>query len=406
MIILASLGGSLEFYDFIIYGIFAPYIASQFFPSSDPGISLILTFSVFAAGFVIRPLGGVVMSHFGDRYGRRNVFVASVLVISLATMAIGALPSYATWGTMASVALVALRLVQGFCLGGELPGVTTYAMEAAPKRAGLACAIIIVAVNLGIILGTLVSLAIHHFLSPQEAAGWRLAFFIGGILGLVTFRIQKALEETPEFKQMRGGVIRLPLAELLKQHGRKVIAGTLFTATVFGFNGILFSHIPAYLVRQLGYTPEQASLSQNACVIVQTGLVIAIGYVCDKVSRHRLLQLSALFLMVGTYPFYRALIDHSANLLLIFALAGVATSLAVAVFGSLLAELFPTRVRFSGVALTYSLGATIFNGFAPLIATWLIRETGSALAPASFIVFCAGLSFVVSLAVGRSDRPA
>jgi MFS family permease len=369
---------------------------------------LILTFSVFAAGFLIRPLGGVVLSHFGDRYGRRNVFVASVLVISLATMAIGFLPSYATWGTWASAALVLLRLIQGFCLGGELPGATTYAMEAAPHRAGLACAVIIVAVNLGIILGTLVSLAIHHFLLPQEAAayGWRIAFVVGGILGLVTFRIQRALEETPEFKQMKGAIIKLPVAELLKQHGRQVVAGTLFTATVFGFNGILFSHIPAYLVRQLGYTPEQASLSQNVCVIVQTILVIAIGFVCDKLSRHRLLQLSAFFLMIGAYPFYRTLVEHSSNLLVIFALAGVATSLAVAVFGSLLAELFPTRVRFSGVALTYSLGATIFNGFAPLTATWLIRETGSPLAPAALIIFCAGLSLVVSLGMGRSDRAA
>jgi len=406
MIFLASLGGSLEFYDFIIYGIFAPYIASQFFPSSDANISLILTFSVFAAGFLIRPLGGVVLSHFGDRYGRRNVFVASVLVISLATMAIGVLPTYATFGVGAPLLLVALRLVQGFCLGGELPGATTYALEAAPKRGGLACAVIIVAVNIGIILGTLVGLGVHHFLSPSQATafGWRIPFLLGGLLGFVIVRIQRALEETPEFKQMKGNVTRIPLVELLRDHGREVVAGTLFTAAVFGFNGILYSHMPAYLVRQVGFTPEQSSLAQNACVIVQTVLVVGIGLVCDRYSRHRLLQVSALLLILGAYPFYRALADHSGNFVVLFALAGVVTSGQVAVFGSLLAELFPTRVRFSGVALTYSLGATIFNGFGPLIATWLVRETDSNLSPAFFIIACAALSLAVSLLAGKGYR--
>ena len=192
--------------------------------------------------------------------------------------------------------------------------------------------------------------------------------------------------------------------ELLRDHGREVVAGTLFTAAVFGFNGILYSHMPAFLVRQIGFTPVQSSLAQNACVIVQTVLVVAIGLVCDRFSRHRLLQASALLLILAAYPFYLALTDHSCNFIVLFALAGVVTAPQVAVFGSLLAEMFPTRVRFSGVALTYSLGATLFNGFGPLIATWLVRETDSNLSPAYFIIACAALSLAVSLLAGRGYR--
>ncbi len=149
VIALASLGGSLEYHDFIIYSIFARYIARQFFPTNDPFVSLILSFSVLALGFLARPLGGIVLSGLGDRFGRRPVFLASLFFTTAATILIGLLPSYQTWGLAAPLLLVTLRLVQGICLGGELPGALTYAVEAAPERSGLACGFIILCVNTG-----------------------------------------------------------------------------------------------------------------------------------------------------------------------------------------------------------------------------------------------------------------
>jgi MFS family permease len=198
---MASLGGSLEFYDFIIYGIFAQYIAGQFFPASNPFVSLILSFSVLALGFLARPLGGVVLSGLGDRFGRRPVFLGSLFCTTVATILIGLLPSYQSWGLAAPLLLVTLRLVQGICVGGELPGAPTYAVEAAPERSGLACGVIILSVNVGVLVATLVNLGIQSVLPPAEVAshGWRIAFLMGGFIGCVSYLIRRSLEDSPEF---------------------------------------------------------------------------------------------------------------------------------------------------------------------------------------------------------------
>src|SRR5215468_3482517 len=225
VISLASLGGSLEYYDFIIYGIFAQYIARQFFPANDPNVSLILSFSVLALGFLARPLGGLVLSGLGDRYGRRPVFLGSLFCTTAATIAIGVLPSYETWGLAAPLLLVTLRLVQGICLGGELPGALTYAVEAAPQRAGLACGVIIFCVNGGVLVATLVNLGIQHALPLDDVAsyGWRIAFSLGGFIGCISYVLRRYLEESPEFLRMHA-VAKNPIRELFQEHAGAVLA--------------------------------------------------------------------------------------------------------------------------------------------------------------------------------------
>lgn len=167
-VILASLGGSLEIYDFIIYGIFAREIARQFFPATDPLASLISTFSVFAIGYVSRPLGGIVLSSLGDRYGRRVIFLVSVLAMSAATIGIGLIPGYASIGVLAPVLLVLLRLAQGFFLAGELPCSITYVVEEIPARASLVSGLVILCLNSGVLTATLISLALHALLSAAD----------------------------------------------------------------------------------------------------------------------------------------------------------------------------------------------------------------------------------------------
>src|SRR5438874_1039541 len=161
IVLLASLGGALEFYDFVIFGIFAKDIADAIFPNPTPLISLMVSFAAFAAGYLARPIGGIVLSHFGDRYGRRLVFLISLFVMSGATLGMGLVPSYATWGAAASVLMVGLRLVQGFCLGGELPGALTYVVETAPQRAPFVCSVVFSCVTLGVAVATGVSFAVR-----------------------------------------------------------------------------------------------------------------------------------------------------------------------------------------------------------------------------------------------------
>src|SRR6185503_3816845 len=198
IVVLASLGGALEFYDFVIFGIFAKDIADAIFPNPTPLISLMVSFAAFAAGYLARPIGGIVLSHFGDRFGRRQVFLISIFVMSGATLGMGLVPSFATWGVAASVLMVVLRLVQGFCLGGELPGALTYVVETAPRQAPFVCSVVFSCVTLGVAAATGVSLAVRTWLPTELVAsvGWRVAFVLGGLGGLVSFALRRSLEES------------------------------------------------------------------------------------------------------------------------------------------------------------------------------------------------------------------
>src|SRR6476659_3979228 len=195
IVLLASLGGALEFYDFVIFGVFAKDIADAIFPNPTPLISLMVSFAAFAAGYLARPIGGIVLSHFGDRYGRRRVFLISIFVMSGATLGMGLVPSFATWGPAASVLMVVLRLIQGFCLGGELPGALTYVVETAPQQAPLVCGVVFSCVTLGVVAATGVSLAVRTWLPSASVGtfGWRVAFLLGGLGGVLSFALRRSL---------------------------------------------------------------------------------------------------------------------------------------------------------------------------------------------------------------------
>ena len=225
IVLLASLGGTLEFYDFVIFGIFARDIADAIFPSSSPLVSLMASFAAFAAGYLARPIGGIVLSHYGDRYGRRRVFLWSVFVMSGATLGMGLVPSHAQWGVAASVLMVALRLVQGFCLGGELPGALTYVVETAPRIAPFVCGVVFACVTMGVAAATGVSLSLRTLLPPEPCpcSAWRIAFILGGLGGILSFVLRRSLEESPEFARMRSLASRQPFRELLRTHAMPVL---------------------------------------------------------------------------------------------------------------------------------------------------------------------------------------
>lgn len=406
IIFLASLGGSLEFYDFIIYGIFVQYISAQFFPTEDPYVSLILSFSVLALGFLARPFGGAVLGVLGDRYGRRPVFVASLGLTTLATIAIGLLPNYQSWGIAAPLLLVAFRLVQGICLGGELPGAVTYAVEAAPRRAGLACGFIIFCVNVGVLIATLVNLGIQYALPPQDVAdyGWRIAFLLGGVIGLVSFALRRKLEESPEFVNLHGKATRHPLRELMRHHGRSVLVAAGIAAIIAGFNGMLYGFVPAFLVKTLHYPAPDVALAMTVALVVSSvGLILA-GWAGDFVPGRLILRAGSLGMVVVVVPLFALMANHGASIVLVLSLLSLVFSLASGIWPSILAGLFPTQVRFTGLALSYNVSVTLLSGFAPLAATALIAQTGMNAAPALYIAASAALTFWCSFLIPA--RPA
>jgi MFS family permease len=392
----------LEFYDFVIYGIFAHYIARQFFPPTDPSVSLILSFSVLAIGFLARPLGGIALSGLGDRFGRRPVFLASLFCTTVATILIGLLPSYAAWGLAAPLLLVGLRLVQGICLGGELPGALTYAVETAPERSGLACGVIILCVNAGVLIATLVNLGIQHALPPAAVAsyGWRIAFLLGGLIGSISYLLRRSLEESPEFLRMHSHAIS-PIIEVLREHWQAVLAGAGVVAVIGAFTGMLYGFVPAYLVQSLNYSPSQTALAMTTSLLVSSAGLIVAGWAGDYVPRYLLLRFGAALLMITILPIWSLIVAGSTHMVLLLGALSLVFSIASGIWPSIVATLFPTRVRFSGIALSYNLCITVVSGFAPLAASAMIARTGMLIAPAAYIAACTLLTVISTFVVSR-----
>jgi MFS transporter, MHS family, proline/betaine transporter len=404
IVLLASLGGTLEFYDFVIFGIFAKDIADAIFPNPTPLVSLMVSFAAFAAGYLARPIGGIVLSHFGDRYGRRIVFLASIFAMSGATLAMGLVPPFRAWGAGASMTMVVLRLLQGFCLGGELPGALTYVVETAPRHAPFVCGVVFSCVTMGVALATGVSLAVRTWLPAGLIApiGWRIAFVLGGLGGLVSFALRRSLEESPEFARMKALAARRPFRELLTEHFKPVVVGVGILAATAGFNGLFFAHMAAYLSGVLRYGARDAVIAQTIGVVIHAAGILATGRLADRVHPRLLLRTGSVALVVLALPFYLALSSQTGVVTMLLVLAGACGSLVNGTFAVLLTDLFPTRVRFSGVALGFNIAFTLFSGTAPLVATSLIRFTGLSTAPAFVMIACGLLTLAASLALPRN----
>lgn len=404
MIVLASLGGALEYYDFIVYGIFAQSVARAFFPVGQ-SMALTLTLAVFAIGYLARPIGGMVSSHFGDRYGRRKVFVVTVAVMSACTLAIGMLPTYASWGILTTILMVVLRFAQGLCIGGELPGAVTFVVESARRRPAFACGIVFALVNLGVLLAAFVNLLLGAWLSSAAMLdyGWRIAFGIGGVLGLVSIGFRRNLHETTEFLRLRHNVVRQPVREVLRTHPRAILLGCAVVAPTAGFNGLLFAHMPVYLGQMLGYEDHAVASAMNLALLTMSLSLLAVSWWADRIPARRLLMLSSVLLLVGAPIAYARLAQGDANLLMVLPLFALAAAGANGSFAYLVAGLFPVQVRFSGVALSLNISFTLLSGLGPLGANALMTASGSFAAPALIVsvVGLIGLGASVVLGSGR-----
>ncbi len=403
VVLLSSLGGALEFYDFVVFGVFGATISGAMFPAASPLAAQMQVLAVFAAGYLARPIGGLLFGRRGDRTGRRGSFVLSLAVMSAATAAMGLVPDYRSWGLASPVVFVALRLVQGFCLGGELPGAITYAVEVVPRRhATLACGLVFGCVSSGVLLATGVATLLHLALDPAAVAawGWRIAFWVGGALGGLGWLLRRSLEESPAFLRMRerlgrdalAGSARGPLAELLVSHRRRLLVGVAATGIVTTFNGLLFAHMGGYLIRVLAYAPPQVSAALNiASAVTSVGLVAA-TWVADRWTPLGVFRIGCVVLALAAIPAYGAIAAHGMPLGQLFFLVGLSACFTHGTFALLLADLFPTHIRFSGVALSMNLGAVVFSAMGPLLAGALVAWTGWLAAPALLVVAAAALA--------------
>jgi MFS family permease len=383
-IVLASFGNGIEYYDFIVYATFASYISAKIFPSTDPTVSLLNTFAVFGAGYLIRPLGGMILGSFGDRYGRRKIFLVSLLIISLATLAMALTPNYEKIGVLAPIMFLLLRLCQGLCYGGEQAGALTYVIEVAPQRAGLACGFVFFLNVAGVIAANIVSNVIHSNLSPVDVAeyGWRIAFMFGAGFGLLGMLLRRRLDESPEFVKMQSHVLAAPLSELFKNYKSQMLVGTVIVAPLAILGGLLFAHMPVYLTKSIGVPPTAipSIIASGSIVIAVSSLFY--GWLSDKTGQRVLFRLGALCIILGAWPVYYLLSTHTGDPWAIIVVSGLFTAMITGTIGPLIAQLFPTQVRFTGYGFCYNVGNALFQGFSPLMATYLIQSTGTLTAPA------------------------
>ncbi len=409
---LSSLGGALEFYDFIIFVFLAKTIGELFFPSSNQIASLMATLAVFAIGYLARPLGGILFGHFGDKFSRKKAFINTVLLMAVPTFLIGCLPTYHSIGIGASILLVTLRLLQGLSVGGEIPGAIVFAAETVmEKRRGFATGLILFGINMGLLAGSFVGAMVTHQLSSDQLMswGWRIPFFIGGLLGVVSYFMRKQLNETPAFQllQTARNKVKLPIKEIFVRHPHKFLQGVTITALEATIISILFLFMPTYLATFFHYPLAKLLELNTLSILIFTVPVLLTSYLSDKIGRKKLLFIGVIFFSIFVYPLFMLFhSQHFPMVVIVTSLCGLFASCVAGVFPCTTAELFPTHVRYSGMAICYNVGFGIVGGLTPLIATWLIGYSGNLLSPSWILMCFAILSFIALLFMRETYKTA
>ncbi|CNL14342.1 MFS transporter [Yersinia kristensenii] len=398
---LAALGGALEFYDFIIFVFFAAVIGDLFFPVDMPEwLRQVQTFGIFAAGYLARPLGGIIMAHFGDLVGRKKMFTLSILLMALPTLAIGMLPTYASIGIAAPLLLLLMRVLQGAAIGGEVPGAWVFVAEHVPRRRiGIACGTLTAGLTAGILLGSLVATAMNTTLSPQAIldGGWRVPFFLGGIFGLFAMYLRRWLQETPIFKEMQARKTlaeELPLKSVVVNHKKEIVVSMLLTWLLSAGIVVVILMTPTYLQKQFGVLPALA-LQANSLAIVALvlGCVIA-GLAIDRFGASKTFIVGSLMLAVSTWTFYHTNLTDPNQLFPHYMLAGFCVGIVGAV-PYVMVRAFPAEIRFTGISFSYNVAYAIFGGLTPIVVTLLMKMTP--MAPAYYMLLLSLVGFLLGI---------
>lgn len=399
-LLLASLGGALEFYDFVIFVYFAGVIGRVFFPPDTPDwLRLLQAYGLFAVAYLARPLGGVVMAHFGDRHGRKRMFTLSVLLMAVPTLLIGALPTFATAGLFAPLALLLLRVVQGVAVGGEVPGAWVFVAEHVPgSRTGLACGLLTAGLTLGILLGSVVAGLLHAVIAEPAllAGGWRIPFFIGGVFGLLAVILRRYLAETPVFEALRQRKALeqgLPLAVVLRRHLRGVVVSMAMTWMLTGAIVVMILLLPT--LGQALFGAELHGANVLATCALTLGCVLA-GAAVDRFGLAPTVVTGSLGLAVSSLVLFYALAAGVAGTALdgLYALTGLCVGFVAAVPVTMV-RVFPPSIRFSGLSFAYNVAYAVFGGVTPLLVSWWAHQYP--MGPAWYIAALCAMALALAL---------
>jgi metabolite-proton symporter len=406
------IGTAIEWYDFFIYGAAAAIVfGPQFFTNLSPALATFASFGTFAAGFIARPVGGILFGHFGDRLGRKRSLVASLLIMGLGTFCIALLPTYAQIGAAAPVLLVLLRLIQGLGVGGEWGGAVLMATEHAPpgKRAFFS-SFPQMGIPAGIILSNLVFLLTGVALGPQGLAawGWRIPFVFSAVLVVVALFIRLRLEESPEFEATRqhDGVRRLPVIEVLRTHPLSTVLGMGVSLAPSAI-GYLFSVYLLSYGTQIGIAQQTMLLLITAAAVAYLAVVTVSGRISDRVGPNKVFLAGGL-VSVGLLFVAFALFDTAtvAGVFSALVILAVLMGPMVGVQAIIVSMAFPASVRYTGASLAFQLGSVLGGGITPLVAAAIFTATGSSMAIAAYLAALSVLSVVSVALLPRVGRRA
>ncbi|MFD8091340.1 MFS transporter [Streptomyces malaysiensis] len=402
------IGTTVEWYDFFIYGVAATLVfRTEFFPGFSDLAGTLASLGTFAVGFIARPLGGVVMGHFGDRVGRKSMLVVSLLMMGIATTLIGLIPTYDTIGAWAPILLIVLRLVQGVGVGGEWAGAVLMAVEnAPPKRRSLYGCFPQLGLPSGILLSQLAFLLLTGVMSAESftAWGWRIAFLSSSLLIVVGLLIRLRIEESADFEKVRdaGQVEKLPVVEVFRRSSLQILVGSLASIAAPAIGYIVSVYMVSYGTKTLGLpTPTMLWIlvSVSGAWIV---MMLVSGLAGDRFGRKATFTFGAAVGVLWAFPMFW-LVDTGSIALIVIALIGItaANSIMAGPQPALITEMFPIRLRYSGASISYTFASILGGGVAPLLATALFAEYGTSAAVSVLIAVICLTSLCAILAASR-----
>ncbi|MDO9116422.1 MAG: MFS transporter [Nitrospira sp.] len=402
-----AIGNVLEWYDFALYGYFAPVFAALFFPSDSASTSLIAAFGVFAVGFLARPLGALLFGYWGDTVGRRHALAWSVLLMAAPTCLVGLLPTYETIGVLAPITLTLCRFLQGLSVGGEFTGSATFLVEhAAGSQRGYVGSWAGFSAQIGALVGSGVGALIATSL-PEEALrqwGWRIPFVMGGFIAVAGWYLRTRVAESPAFEIIRreGQLASSPVRDVFATQRRALakVIGLVWLHGVAFY--LLYVYLATYLATVTTVTPATLLILNTGCMALLALLIPVMGAWSDRIGQPPLLIAGAAGIALLSYPCFLWL--TSDDLIRMITAQTLLTLLVACYMGPFFAavtELFPTPLRYTGLSLAYNIGAALFGGTTPLMATLFIEWSGNSLAPAFYLSLCAAVSFAVALTLRR-----
>jgi MHS family proline/betaine transporter-like MFS transporter len=405
-IVAATIGNVLEWFDFVVYGFFAVTIAEVFFPAGNSTVSLLITFGAFGLAYLVRPLGAIIVGGFTDRAGRKAGLLLSIALMMIGTTLMAVTPGYATIGIAAPILITLARLLQGFSVGGEFGSAVSFLSEHGGGRRGFSASWQFATGGMITALASLFGVALTTLLTHQQLVdwGWRIPYFFGMLIGPAGLYVRAKVVETPDFLEAELPET-VPISDLLRRYPVEVLLA-LGISIISNSSFYILAYIPTYGVKTL-HLP--ASIGFTATLI--GGLILAIGcplagYWSDRISRPLLMVVTCwLFVLTSYLCFWMmaALPSLAACVIAVGWLQLVKAGYS-GVLPSLMSELFPVQVRAIGVALSFSTAVSIFGGLAPLIATWLIAQTGDPLSPSYYLIFTASLSLAALTGIQRRTR--